>query len=93
VTRGTEIPVHGFITGTSPGAIRSALAQQHLRSVMLGLGMTLQGGECLLRFKSDLVDDDSNISDEGTRKFLQEFLNKFASLVVRLSPQDARSAA
>src|SRR5215469_12403994 len=28
-----------FITGTSPGAIGSALAQQHLRSVMTGLGM------------------------------------------------------
>jgi chromate reductase len=83
----------GFITGTSPGAIGSALAQQHLRSVMLGLGMTLQGGEAYVTFKPDLVDDDSNISDEGTRKFLQEFLNKFASLVVRLSPQDARSAA
>ena len=37
----------GFITGTSPGAIGSALAQQHLRSVMVGLGMTLQGGEAL----------------------------------------------
>ena len=83
----------GFITGTSPRAIGSALAQQHLRSVMLGLGMTLQGGEAYVTFKPDLVDDDSNISDEGTRKFLQEFLNKFASLVVRLSPQDARSAA
>ena len=55
--------------------------------------MTLQGGEAYVTFKPDLVDDDSNISDEGTRKFLQEFLNKFASLVVRLSPQDARSAA
>src|SRR5271167_193303 len=30
-----------FITGTSPGAIGSALAQQHLRSVMTGLGMIL----------------------------------------------------
>ena len=29
----------GFITGTSPGAIGSALAQQHLRSVMVGLGI------------------------------------------------------
>ena len=27
-----------FITGTSPGAIGSALAQQHLRSIMVGLG-------------------------------------------------------
>jgi hypothetical protein len=33
----------GFITGTSPGAISSALAQQHLRSVMVGLGMGWRG--------------------------------------------------
>ena len=39
----------GFITGTSPGAIGSALAQQHLRSVMVGLGMILQSGEAMSR--------------------------------------------
>ena len=77
----------GFITGTSPGAIGSALAQQHLRSVMVGLGMTLQGGEAYVTFKPDLVDDDGNIGDESTRKFLRGFLDKFASLVERLSPQ------
>jgi hypothetical protein len=43
----------GFCTGTSPGAIGSALAQQHLRSVMLGLGMILQGGEAYVTFKPD----------------------------------------
>jgi chromate reductase, NAD(P)H dehydrogenase (quinone) len=83
----------GFITGTSPGAIGSALAQQHLRSVMVGLGMTLLGGEAYVTFKPDLVDDDGNIGDESTRKFLRGFLEKFASLVERLSPQDASSTA
>src|SRR5262249_23751366 len=43
-----------FITGTSPGAIGSALAQQHLRSVMVGLGMILLGGEAyVLQAESD----------------------------------------
>ena len=40
-----------FITGTSPGAIGTALAQQHLRSVMTGLGMILLGGEAYITFK------------------------------------------
>ena len=62
----------GFITGTSPGAIGSALAQQHLRSVMTGLGMILLGGEAYVTFKPNLVDDHGNIADESTRKFLQE---------------------
>src|SRR5580704_17385146 len=64
----------GFITGTSPGAIGSALAQQHLRSVMTGLGMTLLGGEAYVTFKPNLIDDHGNIGDEGTQKFLQGFV-------------------
>ena len=71
----------GFITGTSPGAIGSALAQQHLRSVMLGLGMTLLGGEAYVTFKPDLVNDHGDIGDETTKKFLQDFVDRFAALV------------
>jgi hypothetical protein len=47
---------------------------------MLGLDMTLQGGEACVTFKPDLVDDGGNIGDESTRKFLQGLLDKFASL-------------
>jgi chromate reductase, NAD(P)H dehydrogenase (quinone) len=82
-----------FITGTSPGAIGSALAQQHLRSVMTGLGMTLLGGEAYVTFKPNLVDEHGNIGDETTRKFLQDFIDRFATLVGRLAVQPARSAA
>ena len=83
-----------FITGTSPGAIGSALAQQHLRSVMIGLGVILLGGEAYVTFKPDLVDEAGNIADEGTRNFLQGFIDRFATLVQRLTaPEAARSAA
>src|SRR5580692_6827215 len=75
----------GFITGTSPGAIGSALVQQHLRSVMLGLGMTLLGGEAYVSFKPNLIDDHGTISDETTQKFLQDFVDRFAALVARLA--------
>ena len=75
----------GFITGTSPGAIGSALAQQHLRSVMTGFGMILLGGEAYITFKPNLVDDQGNISDENTRKFLQDHIDRFAFLVGRLT--------
>ena len=83
----------GFITGTSPGAIGTALAQQHLRSVMTGLGMILLGGEAYITFKPNLVDEQGNIGDESTRKFLQGFLDQFAFLVGRLTAEQARSAA
>jgi chromate reductase, NAD(P)H dehydrogenase (quinone) len=75
----------GFITGTSPGAIGTALVQANLRTVMLGLGMTLLGGEAYVTFKPDLVDADGNIADETTKKFLQGFVDRFATLVEKLS--------
>ncbi len=75
----------GFITGTSPGAIGTALVQANLRTVMLGLGMTLLGGESYVQFKPNLFDDEGNIGDETTQKFLQGFVDRFANLVTKLS--------
>ena len=82
-----------FITGTSPGAIGSAIAQQHLRSVMVSLGVILMGGEAYVTFKPNLIDERGNIADESTQKFLQGFVDRFATLVERLAPAARRSAA
>jgi chromate reductase, NAD(P)H dehydrogenase (quinone) len=82
-----------FITGTSPGTIGSALAQQHLRSVMTGLGMILLGGEAYVTFKPNLIDGDGNIADDSTRKFLQDFVDRFAVLVAKLAPVAQATAA
>jgi chromate reductase, NAD(P)H dehydrogenase (quinone) len=82
-----------FITGTSPGPIGSALAQQHLRSVMTGLGMILLGGEAYITFKPNLIDDNGTIGDEGTKKFLHDFVDRFAHLVARLAPALAQASA
>ena len=73
----------------SPGAIGTALVQAHLRSVMLGLGMTLLGGEAYVTFKPNLFDDQGNIGDETTQKFLQGFVDRFATLVGQLSGKTA----
>ena len=83
----------GFITGTSPGAIGSALAQQHLRSVMTGLGMTLLGGEAYVTFKPNLIDEHGAIGDDSTKKFLADFVHCFAHLVSRLAQAAQASAA
>jgi chromate reductase len=72
-----------FITGTSPGVIGTALAQQHLRSIMTNLGMLLLGGEAYITFKPGLIDEQGNISDEGTKAFLQRFVDQFSMLVAR----------
>jgi chromate reductase, NAD(P)H dehydrogenase (quinone) len=81
------------ITGTSAGAIGSASAQQHLRSVMTGLGMILLGGEAYVTFKPDLIDERGNIGDDSTKKFLEHFVDRFADLVSRLAPTAAQASA
>src|ERR1700691_2773250 len=83
----------GYITGTSPGAIGTALVQANLRTVMLGLGMTLLGGESYITFKPNLIDDQGKVTDETTEKFLQGFVDRFATLVAALAPKTVRSAA
>ncbi len=81
-----------FITGTSPGAIGSALAQQHLRTILVSLGMILLGGEAYITFKPNLIDEHGNIGDDGTRKFLQGFVDRFATLVERLAVKERAAA-
>jgi len=69
------------ITGTSPGAIGTAIAQQHLRQVLGDLGVLVMGGEAYVSFKPGLIGADGAITDESTRKFLQGFVDQFATLV------------
>ncbi len=83
-----------FITGTSPGAIGSALAQQHLRHVLGAfLSALVLGGEAYITFKPDLVNAQGEIGDESTRKFLSELLDRFARLVDYTADKVERAAA
>src|SRR5215470_3576543 len=70
----------GAITGTSPGAIGAAIAQQHLRSILANsLGAQVMGGEAYIAFRPGLVDDTGKVSDESIRNFLKGFVDQFAS--------------
>ena len=81
------------ITGTSPGAIGTAIAQQHLRQILGVLGALVMGGEAYITYKPELVSDAGDITDESTRAFLQQFVDQFASLVAQLSLRPSRQAA
>lgn len=80
------------ITGTTPGAIGTAVAQAHLRQVLGVLGVLVMGGEAYITFKPDLLAADNTITDASTRKFLGDFVAQFASLVDRLQPAQAAAA-
>jgi chromate reductase len=82
------------VTGTSPGAISTALAQQHLRQILGAQGVLLMGGEAYVQFKPGLIDDDGAIADDSTRGFLQAFVDQFGDLIEQvLGGHDVASKA
>jgi chromate reductase, NAD(P)H dehydrogenase (quinone) len=60
---------------------------------MTGLGMILLGGEAYVTFRPNLIDEDGHIADDISRKFLQDFVDRFALLVSKLAPMAQASAA
>ncbi len=73
------------ITGTSLGAISTAIAQVQLRQIMSGLGCIVTGGETYINFKPGLIDDNGDIGDESVRGFLAAFLERFLTLASKLT--------
>jgi chromate reductase len=73
------------ITGTSMGAIGTAVGQQHLRQILGILGMTVMGGEAYISFTPEPVDDDGHFLDESRRAFLAAYMDRFAALVEKLA--------
>jgi chromate reductase, NAD(P)H dehydrogenase (quinone) len=72
------------ITGTSPGAIGTAVGQQHLRQILGILGSLVVGGEAYISFKPDLIDAEGEIANENTRGFLRTYLDTFLSAAEKL---------
>lgn len=68
--------------GTSPGAVGTAVAQSHLRSILVSIGAVVLGmPEVYFVYKNELFDANDNITNEDTKKFLQGFLDKYSSWV------------
>ena len=72
------------ITGTSPGAIGTAVGQQHLRQILGILGALVTGGEAYIAFKPDLLTEDGGIASEATRSFLGSYMENFLALAAKL---------
>ncbi|CAN7639417.1 NAD(P)H-dependent oxidoreductase [Trinickia sp. LjRoot230] len=72
--------------GISVGSTGTALAQQHLRNVLAYLDVpTLGQPEVFLKHTDDFFDASGGIANEGTRKFLQTFVDRFEAWVKRHS--------
>jgi chromate reductase len=79
------------VAGASGGNIGTAVAQQHLRTILAHLDVPVLGQpELYIAFKPGVIDEEGNVSDEATRQLLLGFLDRFhdwiATLAVSQSP-------
>jgi chromate reductase len=74
------------MTGASPGAIGTAVAQQHLRQTLSILGAIVMPGETYISFKTpDMIDAEGVIADDSVRGFVAAFVERFAKLIDRMA--------
>ena len=72
------------VCGTSIGAIGTAVAQQHLRTMLAYLDVpTLGQPEVFLHFTDGLIGPDGSVNNSGTEEFLQGFAARFVDWVKR----------
>lgn len=70
------------ICGASPGAIGTACSQSSLKPVLIYLDTVLMGQpELYLQFTEGLIDNDGNVANENTKKFLQKFADAFGAWI------------
>jgi chromate reductase len=73
------------VAGTSQGAISAAIAQVHLKTILLTLTRGVLGQpECYIRWEEKLIDDDGKVANESTRKFLSGYVDRLVSFVTAL---------
>lgn len=73
------------VCGTSIGSIGTAVAQQHLRTILAYLDVpTLGQPEVFIHFSDELIAADGKINNPGTEKFLQTFVDRFVDWVKRV---------
>ena len=73
------------IIGTSPGKIGTAVAQQHLRSIMAFCNSPLMNAiEAYIEFTPGLITDEGEVSVDSTRDFLANYMNEFLAYITRV---------
>ena len=72
-----------LVCGASPGNISTAVAQQHLRTMLAYLDAPAMGQpEVFIRFKpEDLITDDGEVTVASTEKFLKKVMSEFEEWV------------
>ena len=73
------------VIGTSPGKIGTAVAQQHLRSILSFCNSPqMNSPEAYIQFTPGLISDEGEISDPTTEEFLRNFMNELQGFIARV---------
>ncbi|MGC5170625.1 NADPH-dependent FMN reductase [Micromonospora sp. DT81.3] len=73
------------VIGASIGAIGTAVAQQSLKGMMAFCNSPMFNSvEGYLQMKEGLITDDGDVTDEGTRAFLADFMSQYYTFVLRV---------
>ncbi|AMY12095.1 FMN-dependent NADPH-azoreductase [Luteitalea pratensis] len=73
------------IIGTSPGKIGTAVAQQHLRSILAFCNSPqMNAVEAYIQFTPDLIDDTGTVTVKETADFLRNFMHEFHQFIIRV---------
>jgi chromate reductase len=84
----------GAIVSSSPGAIGGFGANHHLRQSLVFLNVpTMQQPEAYVSHVDKLFGEDGKLAGDGTRKFLQDFMQAFANWVETIRSQGQASDA
>jgi chromate reductase len=71
--------------GTSPGKIGTAVAQQHLRSILSFCNSPQMNAiEAYIQFTPGLISDEGEVTDASTEEFLANDMNEFAGFIGRV---------
>jgi chromate reductase len=73
------------VIGTTPGALGTALAQQHMRT-LLGYcnSPQMNSPEAYIQFKKDMITEDGEVTIDDTREFLRKYMQEFHGFVSRV---------
>jgi chromate reductase len=73
------------IIGASPGKIGTAVAQQHLKSILSFCNSPMMNAiEAYIQFTPDLISDTGEVSVESTEKFLRSYMAEFGEFIRRV---------
>jgi chromate reductase, NAD(P)H dehydrogenase (quinone) len=71
--------------GTSPGKIGTAVAQQHLKSILSFCNSPQMNAiEAYIQFTPDLITNDGEVTVESTADFLRNYMTEFYGYITRV---------